>query len=68
MGRTLRQLAVELVGELRRLNRRMADTARTAGPNATTVRHGDHTGAGDRESAGVGVTEASCRQQRARGA
>jgi hypothetical protein len=41
MGRALRQLGVELVGELRRLNRRMADTARLPGrmprPSATAT-------------------------------
>jgi hypothetical protein len=40
MGSTLRQLAVELVGELRRLNRRIADTARLPGrkpPSATAT-------------------------------
>ena len=40
--------------------------ARLSRPTATTVRHDDHTGAGDRELAGLGVTDASCRQRRAR--
>jgi len=35
-------------------------------PNAITVRHGDHAGAVDLECAGVGVTDASRRQRRAR--